>query len=141
LAEHPTAVEVRKALVAWKGSTGLQMTNVRVYAEQTKRFGKHLYCLTDFVEDGEEVGRFRVRYCESGEVHLDHVWMREDAQAGGRMTELLGDFLPFYRRWGLDRVTMDALVPPGEAFAASAGMTKVGDGPTWEMAVPEGPIA
>lgn len=136
----PNHLEVRQALATWRGTTGLRMDDITIHESADPRYGLHWYVTTTFREDDEIVGRFRVRYCASGEVHLDYAKLDDEIQAEGRMSELLADSLPWYRRWGLDRVTMDAHLPAGAAFAEAQGMERE-SGVVYAMTVPDGPVA
>lgn len=111
----------------------MSMTNIVVEAG-----GDCYRCRTDFVLDGDKVGDMEIVYRADGWVDLKRVRLDDAIQGESMMTELLEDFLPHYRRWGLTKVRMGAYTEAGVAFATKQGMQPQPDDPAvYWMAVPE----
>jgi GNAT superfamily N-acetyltransferase len=73
------------------------------------------------------VGRWRLRYRADGVAYLEHVYLDPEVARTGVMTQLLNDFLPHYREWGITTVQNPTPAEAGQKFAEKQGYEPVDD--------------
>jgi GNAT superfamily N-acetyltransferase len=133
----PSKTKVRKALEEWRSDSGVRMANVKVEfidapderKEAENGFsdhGDHYFVSGDYMQGKTWAGRWRLRYRADGVAYLEHVYLEPDFARTGLMTQLLADFLPHYREWGLKAVHNPTPVEAGQKFAQAQGFKPLG---------------